>query len=837
MKSKFRSLIVIVVLIIALQTVNNLSAEIRSLSIQYVEVIMYNVNGSKLNNIVDLGCSIERMFTLFNMVLARCPRDTLTKVKDYGLNAIPNFNLSISIIFKDFKIYDFYSLSQSLDETPYYWSWAVSRVSADISWSYLGEDGSNTIIAILDTGVDSNHPLLKGKIIAWAEFDSKGRPICSQPRDIHGHGTWVASIVAGGDGKRYVFGVAPNAKLMVASVLPYGYGTVAQVLAGLEWVLEPYDICTKTKLNIKPNVVSMSFGAPGNYSNVFLPAIKKLIENGIVAVAAIGNSGPYTSSNPGNIWGVIGVGAIDFNNNVTMFSSYEDVEWPDPPADWPFKGGYPKQYRKPDVVAPGVDIPGAFPGGLIAIGSGTSASTPIVAGLAAIISTKLRDRGFSGSRLVEAVYDVIISSTTLVSDRGAGNGLVDFYRAIAKAKNINVKVINVKTYPSTARPLSSITISLEGVELGDYIEVYISGSKVFSNTISSRYLTVSIPLTHADGNTITVVGSKGAIYGKTLIQIIPSILLGENMCQWGKLCRILVSGLGIGDTLIVYLENNIMTLGPSNLRGSFDATFITPLAEEGYYNITVVDLSRPGVTLYARVYIIKPSTLQQMLIINTTHIIVKNQTLVETINNIYVLPIYVGVKQYYVANTVDFIDVCIHGGTIDYVEINKVVSTSLVDIRILNISQIDYNVYRIWFSISSLDAYEVYAIINITISLNSIKTPYLILIRILSEDPYKVVLNSVEQLSKDLRSNTSLLHGLIDNINSLENSMKNIDSRVNTLNNYVNELKEESSIIKKDVDGAAKQLRQLQIITLIAVALGIISIGLNVVFVIGKIKH
>ncbi len=835
MKTKLHTLIV--ALIIVLHVLSSLDTKAYSLNTRYSEILIYNFDENKLSEIEGLGCSIERMFTAFNIVLAKCAWEALTKIKYYGFNIIPNFNLSVSIVFKDFKVYDFYSLSQNLDETPFYWSWAVSRVSADVSWSYLGEDGSNTVIAVLDTGVDPNHPLLKEKIVAWAEFDAKGSPVCSRPRDIHGHGTWVASIVAGGDSKNYIFGVAPNAKLMVVSVLPYGYGTAAQVLAGLEWVLEPYDLCTKTKLSIKPNVVSMSFGASGNYSNIFIPAIKKLIENGIVAVAAIGNSGPYTSSNPGNIWGVIGVGATDFNNNVTTFSSYEDVEWPDPPVNWPFKGGYPKQYKKPDVVAPGIDVAGAFPGGLIAIGSGTSASTPIVAGLAAIVSAKLRTQGLSGSRLVEAVYDTITSSTTLLGDRGAGNGLIDFYRAIAKAKNINVKVINIKVYPSTVRPLSSVTINLEGVELGDYVDVYISSSKVFTGTISSRYLTVSVPITHAYGNTIIVVGSKGTVYGKTLVQVIPSVFLKEYVCLWGKQCIVLVSGVGIGDTLVVYLENNVMTFGPSNLRGSFDASFISPLAEEGYYNITIVDLSRPEIVLYAGIYIVPPSTFQQGLIINNTYIVLENKTLVKTINNTYVLPIYISAKQYYVANTVDFIDVCFSGGAIEDAKIEKLLYASSANIKILNISQIYNNVYRIWFSISSIDVYESYAIVNITISLNSIKTPFVTVIRILSEDPYKIVLNNVEQLGKDLRGNTSLLHGLISNVNSLENSLKNIDDYVNTLSTRVNELKEASSSVRKDVDVVVQQLRQMQIITLVAIVLSIVSAGLSIISIVGKRKH
>ncbi|MCI4437101.1 MAG: S8 family serine peptidase, partial [Ignisphaera sp.] len=357
------------------------------------EFIVYFNSVDEVNYARSLGCAVENIFWGINAALLTCPSGAVSVLRLSGVFIAPNINVSISSTFSSVRILgSLEKVSQSSGtqvNVSVAWSWAVSRVGADLVWRYLHVNGEGSVIAVLDTGIDPTHPLLLGKVAGWIEFDRKGRPVCSSPRDTYGHGTWVASIAAGGDTERYIFGVAPKAKIIAALVLPGGYGSAAQILAGLNWVLNPVD-CRGNSLNIsRVAVVSMSFGESNNYTNVFLPAIEKLIEKGIVPVAAIGNEGPYSSANPGNIWGVIGVGATDFNDNVAWFSSYEEVEWPEPPSNWSFKDYYPKTYMKPDVVAPGVDVPGAWMGELIAIGSGTSASTPIVSAIAAMVSNIL----------------------------------------------------------------------------------------------------------------------------------------------------------------------------------------------------------------------------------------------------------------------------------------------------------------------------------------------------------------------------------------------------------------------------------------------------------------
>ena len=557
------------------------------------------------------GCTVVRDFTSFGIALVECPEAV---ARAYRLT--PNFEVAVAVgelrVLGPAK-----PLSQPGYSYTTTWSWAISRVGADLAWSYLGRSGDGVVVAVLDTGVDPTHPLLDGKLLTvdpkdpkypggWIEFDRKGRPVCTAPRDTHGHGTWVSSILVGGDTSSYLFGVIPQAKLMVAAVLQGGYGTAAQVLAGLEWVTAPYD-CLRRYLDVpRPAVVSMSLGALGNYSNIFLPAIRKLIELGIVPVAAIGNGGPYVTANPGNIWGVIGVGATDVNDRLAYFSSYEEIVWPAPPSNWPFKGTYPGSYPKPDLVAPGVEVAGAYPGGLLAIGSGTSAAAPVVAGIAALVSGELSKRGLRGPQLVEAVYDILTSTARKLEYEGTGYGRVVGYLAVAKAMELKVAGLPVSVSPSTAKPGDSVRVVL-GVYPGQRVDIFLSGVRVFSGEYPVGGVVVKVPDTHMDGNTVAVLADDGRAFGEALLYVKPVLRVDRNVTS-GTLLSMQVSGLGIADTVAVYLADSLLLLDSTNLRGSLSARLVAPyVAKQTYLELRVEDLSVPGLVLTVSVTLRPPT--------------------------------------------------------------------------------------------------------------------------------------------------------------------------------------------------------------------------------------
>lgn len=231
----------------------------------------------------------------------------------------------------------------------------------------LGFDGSHIRVGHLDTGIDPYNSELKGKLIAWAEFGLDGEKIESLPHDSHplGHRTHTASVIAG-----ETTGIAPGVSIISALVLDEGYGIIIQALAGMQWVLDPADNDPDTDDGAQ--IVNMSWGTPGTL-DLLNEAIKNMKDAGVLPVCAIGNSGYGTTLSPGNAPDAVGVGAVGRNDYVSGFSGGEELFWGD------------LAIVKPDMIAPGVDIPGIGLDGAYQSMSGTSFAAPHVAGAAAIL--------------------------------------------------------------------------------------------------------------------------------------------------------------------------------------------------------------------------------------------------------------------------------------------------------------------------------------------------------------------------------------------------------------------------------------------------------------------
>ncbi|MGW7299832.1 S8 family peptidase [Streptomyces sp. NPDC054829] len=248
---------------------------------------------------------------------------------------------------------------------------SVAQIGAPKAWS-AGYDGKGVKIAVLDTGVDANHPDLKGQVTASKNFTP-----APTAEDKVGHGTHVASIAAGTGAKSggKFKGVAPGAEVISGKVLDdQGFGDDSGILAGMEWAAEQ-----------GAQVVNLSLGG-GDTPEVdpLEAAVNKLSEEkGILFAIAAGNSGPESVGSPGSADAALTVGAVDDKDKLADFSS-----------TGPRLGD---GAIKPDVTAPGVDITAASakgslieqevgenPAGYLTI-SGTSMATPHVAGAAAIL--------------------------------------------------------------------------------------------------------------------------------------------------------------------------------------------------------------------------------------------------------------------------------------------------------------------------------------------------------------------------------------------------------------------------------------------------------------------
>jgi subtilisin family serine protease len=287
---------------------------------------------------------------------------------------------------------------------------SVPQIGAPEAWA-AGYDGTGVTVALLDTGVDVNHPDLSTQIGATQSFvPNEGMT------DIVGHGTHVASTIVGTGAAQdgYYKGVAPGAKLEVGKVLDNtGSGQDSWVLAGMEWAAAS-----------GAKVVNMSLGDTfaSDGSDPMSQAVDSLsAQYGTLFVIAAGNGGPETISAPGAAAAALTVGAVDKQDSLAWFSSTGPLT----------QSGA----MKPDLVAPGVDITAARSQnsndggtGFYTTLSGTSMATPHVAGSAAILAQQHPD--WTGEQLKEQLMSSAKGLADGYSPFDIGTGRVDVAAAV-----------------------------------------------------------------------------------------------------------------------------------------------------------------------------------------------------------------------------------------------------------------------------------------------------------------------------------------------------------------------------------------------------------------------
>ncbi|MEM9737488.1 MAG: S8 family peptidase [Bacteroidota bacterium] len=234
-------------------------------------------------------------------------------------------------------------------------NWGKKLSGIPLAWQKtMGED---VRVAVLDTGIDSNHPDLKDVIAEVRDFTGDGI------EDMSGHGTHCAGVIAGQPIQSEFVGVAPKAELIIGKVLDNkGRGNGKWICEALEWLLEG----VKSGSDYAPDIISMSLGGYFRSKKLF-KVIHELTALGVHIVIAAGNEGSAYRNSIGApacySCGIV-VGACDSNGNPSGFSS---------------RGG------EIFCLAPGDEIWSTYPGGGYACLSGTSMATPFIAGYAALI--------------------------------------------------------------------------------------------------------------------------------------------------------------------------------------------------------------------------------------------------------------------------------------------------------------------------------------------------------------------------------------------------------------------------------------------------------------------
>lgn len=294
-------------------------------------------------------------------------------------------------------------ITDTPDDPLYNMQYGISAINLDKLWAMPVISKEGPIIAILDTGVEIDHPDLKDNI--WTNekeaggsegYDDDGNGFkddihgwdfvnnTGEIYDYNGHGTHCAGIAgARGFNGTGIIGANPDARIMPVTVMQSnGTGDIATIIKGVDYASAN-----------GANIISMSLGGYSS-SIAYEEALGKAYQNALI-VAAAGNDGyclnhahrdkgqmaPYPMF-PAAYTFVLGVQASGSNGDLASFSNYDD--------DGPVFSGYSEeQLYNYEITAPGVSITSTYPGGKYKELNGTSMATPLVAGaLSRLLQTK-----------------------------------------------------------------------------------------------------------------------------------------------------------------------------------------------------------------------------------------------------------------------------------------------------------------------------------------------------------------------------------------------------------------------------------------------------------------
>lgn len=332
--------------------------------------------------------------------------------------------------------------------------WNIDRTGAPYLWQ-RGFNGTGITIAILDSGVNIDHPDLaerwRGLPGDW--FDPYNNS--STPYDFGSfHGTAVASVALGGDNSGSAIGMAPGAKLIAAKIFrDNGTANTSYIIEALQWVLNPGGYPDRA-----PAVINNSWGfddEAGNCLSTFSSvsstyhlrtAIQTIKTAGIFVVSAAGNNGPdaATSISPGNYPESFSVGATWPDNTIAGFSARGPSACPD-------------DVTYPDLVAPGVAIKAAASGSGENTSyqnvSGTSFSAPHVTGAVALLLSAANNLSLNLG-ITEIDMALKYSATDLGPpgvDDAYGFGILDVANALYLIENNLLPDIASNSPPSPPR--------------------------------------------------------------------------------------------------------------------------------------------------------------------------------------------------------------------------------------------------------------------------------------------------------------------------------------------------------------------------------------------------
>ncbi|NMB35888.1 MAG: S8 family serine peptidase [Firmicutes bacterium] len=259
--------------------------------------------------------------------------------------------------------------------------WNLELIKAPAVWK-TGITGEDVVVAIMDTGVNPNHPALQGHYrgdlpghshkTSWYDATADSGREDDSPRDLNGHGTHIAGLILGGKPEEPL-GVAPGANWIGVNIFSKGLAWDSHIIQAFQWLMAPGGDPQNA-----PHIINCSWASRPEFAEDHLQweILYNLEQAGILVVFAAGNNKTAGPGSPASYPHALAVGAVQKNGDkieIADFSSRGPVEW---------QG---INYLKPELTAPGVNIRSAWLKEDYFTLDGTSLAAAHVSGAAALL--------------------------------------------------------------------------------------------------------------------------------------------------------------------------------------------------------------------------------------------------------------------------------------------------------------------------------------------------------------------------------------------------------------------------------------------------------------------
>jgi subtilisin family serine protease len=452
------------------------------------------------------------------------------------------------------------------NDTLYSLQWALPKIQAPQAWD-IDKGSSSVIVAVIDTGVEYNHPDLAGNVwrntaevigngidddnnnyiddywgfdFSSATYNSatgKWSQDSDGPMDNDGHGTHVSGIISAVTNNNLgVAGLSWHSKIMAVKFIDGEYGTTANAIRSIKYAIDN-----------GAKILNCSWGGEGR-DMLLVETLEYAKSSGAIIIGAAGNNSANLDNNPfypASESSVMAVSATDQNDQLASFSNYGSVI---------------------EVSAPGVNIASTMLGTYF-YSSGTSMAAPYVSALAALLWSK--NPTWTNEQIKNAIKASVDDLGSTGRDNYFGHGRINAFKALSLTDPFLVDVDSSSVNFSTNQVVAGESIDLD-ITLRDLFGQLISGYQVVVSSSVSSDVVGSIPVTSQQGFTSASIGFT--VSGKRIITVRDQL---SNIVLSSREVTVLPSDLNA--IQVVTSKDKIMPI-------SLNYTLLTVIAVDLYGN-------------------------------------------------------------------------------------------------------------------------------------------------------------------------------------------------------------------------------------------------------------